>query len=79
MKDHFNIILKYKNSVLRAQLKLKSGIFRSNPPNFVSHNDRMWHLISWLVPSPLSSVWELHILPLSQSEQARKTCENLWM
>ena len=31
-------ILKYKNSVLRAQLKLKSRIFRSDPPNFVRHN-----------------------------------------
>ena len=32
------MILKYKNSVLRAQLKLKSGIFRSDPPNFISHD-----------------------------------------
>ena len=32
------MILKYKNSVLRAQLKLKSGIFRSDPPNFISHS-----------------------------------------
>ena len=32
------MILKYKNSVLRVQLKLKSGIFRLGPPNFVSHN-----------------------------------------
>ena len=30
------MILKYKNFVLRAQLKLKSGMFRSDPPNFVT-------------------------------------------
>ena len=32
------MILKYKNSVPRAQLKLKSGLFRSDPPNVVSHD-----------------------------------------
>ena len=35
------MILKYKNSALRAQLKLKSGIFCSDPPNFVSHNSNL--------------------------------------
>ena len=35
-------------------------------------HDRMWHLISWLVPSPPFSVWEFHFLLLSQAQPARK-------
>ena len=30
-------VLKYKNSVLRAKIKLKSGIFRLDLPNFFRH------------------------------------------
>ena len=40
---------------------------------FVWQETKMWHLISWLVPSLPFSVWELHFLPLSQAHPARKT------